>query len=351
MKRYLSLFFVLVLAFGILAGCSSSDANTNNDPANEENNSSSGEAEYELILGTTCSDPALAPDWNCFGHNIAKFVELVEEYSDGRIVVTPYWQSVLGGDTELFQSLVDGEIDFYFGNGFATADPRFAWTGLPFIWKSTEQIEELFANPEGELYLMNQEIYNEHGVMNLGQGIGTARGVANSEHPVRVPSDLNDLIVRTYEDIMVNTFFGGLCTISILPASEMYTAIQTGTVTGSEFPDGVYLRDGYDELVPYFTYLNWQVSMYAMKCNKAMYDSLPEDLQTLLVETSIEVGQETAADVMTEADEAEKAMVEAGMTIVEPDLAPFKAAVDPVYEKLGYAELRDKLYKEIGKTN
>ena len=39
------------------------------------------------------------------------------------------------------------------------------------------------------------------------------------------------------------------------------------------------------------------------------------------------------------------------MTIVETDLAPFMAAVDPVYEKLGYAELRDKLYKEIGKTN
>ena len=91
--------------------------------------------------------------------------------------------------------------------------------------------------------------------------------------------------------------------------------------------------------------------MQGLICGQSWFESLPEDLQTLLVETSIEVGQETAADVMTEADEAEKAMFEAGMTIVEPDLAPFKAAVDTVYEKLGYAELRDKLYKEIGKTN
>ena len=50
-------------------------------------------------------------------------------------------------------------------------------------------------------------------------------------------------------------------------------------------------------------------------------------------------------------EDAEKKMVEAGMTIVEPDVAPFKALVDPVYEKLGYAELREQLYKEIGKTN
>ena len=91
--------------------------------------------------------------------------------------------------------------------------------------------------------------------------------------------------------------------------------------------------------------------MQGLICGQSWFDSLPEDLQTLLVETAIEVGQETAADVMTEADEAEKAMVEGGMTVVEPDVAPFKAAVDPVYDKLGYAELREQLYKEIGKIN
>ena len=54
---------------------------------------------------------------------------------------------------------------------------------------------------------------------------------------------------------------------------------------------------------------------------------------------------------MSEVEDAEKKMAEAGMTIVEPDVEPFKALVDPVYEKLGYAELREQLYKEIGKTN
>ena len=64
----------------------------------------------------------------------------------------------------------------------------------------------------------------------------------------------------------------------------------------------------------------------------------------------MEIGKETAADVMAEVEEDEKLMVETGMTVVEPDVAPFKAAVEPVYEKLGYAELRDQLWAEIGKT-
>ena len=53
---------------------------------------------------------------------------------------------------------------------------------------------------------------------------------------------------------------------------------------------------------------------------------------------------------MAEVEEDEKLMVEAGMTVIEPDITPFKEAVEPVYEKLGYAELRDQLWAEIGKT-
>lgn len=52
----------------------------------------------------------------------------------------------------------------------------------------------------------------------------------------------------------------------------------------------------------------------------------PEDLQTLLTETAQEIGKETAADVMKEADEAEQQMKDAGLTVIEPDVQPFKDA-------------------------
>ena len=91
--------------------------------------------------------------------------------------------------------------------------------------------------------------------------------------------------------------------------------------------------------------------MQGLVCGQSWFESLPEDLQTLLVETAVEMGKTTAADVMAEIEDAEKKMVEAGVTVIEPDVAPFKEAVDPIYDKLGYTELREQLYKEIGKTN
>ena len=52
---------------------------------------------------------------------------------------------------------------------------------------------------------------------------------------------------------------------------------------------------------------------------------------------------------MTEADKCEQNMQKAGLKVVKPDIAAFKAAMKPAYDKLGYTQLRSQLYKEIGK--
>ena len=44
----------------------------------------------------------------------------------------------------------------------------------------------------------------------------------------------------------------------------------------------------------------------------------------------------------------EKTLTDNGMTIVEVDKDVFREAVKPAYEKLGWTELREQLYKEAG---
>lgn len=43
-------------------------------------------------------------------------------------------------------------------------------------------------------------------------------------------------------------------------------------------------------------------------------------------------------------------MVDEGMEIIEPDVEAFKKAADAAYDELGYTELRQQIYKEIGKS-
>ena len=169
--------------------------------------------------------------------------------------------------------------------------------------------------------------------------------------PINTPDDLKGLRIRTIgQEVCTETIAAMGATPISMSWGEVYNGIQSKALEGCEvqntssYPSKIYEVCNTQSKTGHFQL------MQGLICGKAWFDSLPADLQQLLEETAVEIGKETAADVMAEVEEDEKLMVEAGMTVVEPDITPFKEAVEPVYEKLGYAELRDQLWAEIGKT-
>jgi hypothetical protein len=48
--------------------------------------------------------------------------------------------------------------------------------------------------------------------------------------------------------------------------------------------------------------------------------------------------------------EIEKKLTEYGMVTTHPDVEPFKKAAEAAYVKLGFSDLRARIYKEIGKN-
>lgn len=86
-KKYISAAAVLAAA-GILAGCAADD----------------GEQRYAYPLGTASPEDTVTQIY------AEKFVEEVDRLSDGRVKITVYPNSVLGGDRELLESCYDGDI-------------------------------------------------------------------------------------------------------------------------------------------------------------------------------------------------------------------------------------------------
>ena len=191
----------------------------------------------------------------------------------------------------------------------------------------------------------------DHGIKILSFAFydGPRQFMTNKE--IKTPEDLEGMRIRTIgQEVCTETIQAMGATPISMSWGEVYNGIQSKALEGCEvqntssYPSRIY------EVCKYQTKTNHFQLMQGLVCGQNWFESLPEDLQTLLVETSNEIGKETAANVMTEVEEAEKKMIEAGVTVTEPDPAPFKAAVDPIYDKLGYTELREQLYKEIGKT-
>jgi TRAP-type C4-dicarboxylate transport system substrate-binding protein len=59
--------------------------------------------------------------------------------------------------------------------------------------------------------------------------------------------------IRTYEDELVNTFWGKIGTASIIPGSEIYSALQTKTVDAMEFHASGVVNFKLYEVTSYFS--------------------------------------------------------------------------------------------------
>jgi len=77
-------------------------------------------------------------------------------------------------------------------------------------------------------------------------------------------------------------------------------------------------------------------------------DKLPAEYQQIVLDACYNNAYENAMSIVAAQADMEKTLVDNGMTIIEVDKALFNEAVAPAYEKLGWTELRAKIYEEAG---
>ena len=134
----------------------------------------------------------------------------MEKNSNGRYVVDIYWYSSYASDVDPFQMIQDGETDFNFGAGMSSVDKRFAWQRIPFLLPDLDTVREKLANPNAEGFAINTKLYEENGIKLLAQNSGLQRHIFSTDKLIKVPKDLANETFRTYEDAIVDEFYGGL---------------------------------------------------------------------------------------------------------------------------------------------
>src|SRR5690606_11592622 len=131
--------------------------------------------------------------------------------------------------------------------------------------------------------------------------------------------------------------------------TEVYTAVQQKAIDGAEGQHTASYTSHLYEVLKYIDKTAHFQLVNGIIVGEKWFQTLPADLQQLLIEETKAVAAENARYIEQVADEYEQKMVEAGMEVVEVDLEAFKAAAEQAYEVLGLKELRDQIYAEIGK--
>lgn len=269
------------------------------------------------------------------GFHIAalKFKELVEAGSDLTIEIHP--NAELGDERTLLEGMQFGTIDMgVITNGpVSNFSPEIAVLELPFLFSTNEEAYKVMDGPIGQELLGNLDKVGLKGLAYAERGF---RNLTNSKKEILSPTDMKGLKIRVMENpVYIDTFKALGANAVPMAWTEALTAMQQGTIDGQENPVNVIYSFKLAETQKFMSFTRHTYAPAIFVMGKNLFSSLDAETQTLVKESAQKAAEwERQWNKEKEAEQLEaiKAM---GMKVSSPDLAPFQAAIAPVYAKYG----------------
>lgn len=296
-----------------------------------------------IIAGSLLvSSSALAVQTFQLAHNAAEgnpkwdaselFAELVEEKTDGEIIVDVGGNAQYGDDVEALTQMRLGSLAFSANSQGTTSGviPQFSILGLPFLFDSLPTAWRVM---DGEVGDELKQLAEAQGLVLLALWDNGIRNVSNNVRPIETPDDLDGIKIRTPPDPVTVDIFEALgANPTPMNFSELYIALQQGVVDGQENPLMNIYSSKLHEVQDYISLTGHKYESTPLLMSKVVWDSLSSEDQQAVQEAAVEAG-EFNRQASLEADEnLRSAMEEEGVEFNEVDKAPFIEATQSVYD-------------------
>ncbi|HXM80708.1 MAG TPA: TRAP transporter substrate-binding protein [Burkholderiales bacterium] len=321
-----------------------------------------GIAALALVLGAA---QAQQPIVIKFSHVVAKntpkgqaaeyFKKLADERTKGRVRVEVYANSALYKDGEEMEMLQIGAVQML-APSLAKFGPlgarEFEVFDLPFLFDTYADVHKVTQGPVGRALFRKLEPKGITGLAYWDNGFK----IMSANKPLKMPSDFKGLKMRIQSSKVLDQQMRDLGAIpQVMAFSEVYQALQTGVVDGTENPpSNLYTQKMY-EVQKYATVSNHGIVGYAVIVNRKFWSSLPADVRTAL-EGAMKDATDYANDIAKkENDDALEAVRKSGKTqvytLTPEERRAWKKALIGVHREQGARigkETLDAMYKAIG---
>lgn len=285
------------------------------------------------------------------GQAIAFFKKRAEELTSGRVNVQIYANSQLYKDKEEIEALQLGAVDM-----IAPTLSKFGPLGirdfevfdLPYIFDDFDKVHKVTRGPVGRMLLGKLQ---RKGITGLAfWDAGFKPFYAN--RPIRTPEDMQGLKMRIASSKVIDAQMRALDTLpQTMALSEVYTALQTGVVDGTENVATNFYTQKMYEVQKYMTLTNHGYVGYAVVANKNFWEHLPADIRARLEQAMDEATTVANDEALKEQGLIVQAIKDTGKTEII-DLSPaqraaFKAKLLPVHRAMASrigAETMDAVY-------
>lgn len=273
---------------------------------------------------------------------LESLVTNVGSRSEGRLQIQLYPNSQLGSDEDVLEQARAGApvavvVD---GGRLANFVNEFGILGAPYLANGYDGIRKVVTSDLFQEWVDELADTSGHQVLSFNWWQGERHVV--TKKPVTQPSDLNGVRLRTPgAAVWTETVsaMGGVPTA--MPFAEVYSAIEQNVIDGTEVQLPALVGARLDEVVTHVTMTGHINLITGLVTSASWFDSLPEDLQSILLEESLAAGDVASYGTRDALASIEEFLVNEGVSVDYIDIAPFVEATAGVYDKLGYGDLRE----------
>jgi tripartite ATP-independent transporter DctP family solute receptor len=268
----------------------------------------------------------------------------VAEASGGRLEIRLFPNSQLGPDEDVLEQARAGApvavvVD---GGRLAVFQNEFGVLGAPFLASGYDGIRKVVTSDMFEEWVLALADGSGLQVLSFNWWQGERHLLTNKE--INTPADLSGIRMRTPgAPVWTGTVAAMGATPTPMPWAEVYSALSANVIDGAEAQFPAIVGAKLDEVISHITKTGHINLITGLVTSAAWFDSLPEDLQTILREEALKAGDVASYGTQDSLAGIERELTEKGVSVREVDVTPFKEATAPVYDDLGYGDLRDTL--------
>jgi C4-dicarboxylate-binding protein DctP len=319
-----------------------------------------------LAAGASFNAWAQAPIVIKFSHVVAtdtpkgqaaeRFKALAEKATQGRVKVEVYPNSQLYKDKEELEALQLGAVQML-APSLAKFGPlgvkEFEAFDLPYIFPTKASLYAVTEGPIGKSLLQKLEPKGITGLAYWDNGFK----IMSANKPLRSAADFRGLKFRIQSSKVLDSQMRSLgANPQVLAFSEVYQALQTGVVDGTENPPSNMYTQKMHEVQKHLTVSNHGYLGYAVIVNKKFWDGLPADIRTQLTTAMRDATTFEKAIAQRDNDMAMDAIRKTGKTAIynltPQQQAEWRKALLPVHKQMESRigkELIDAINKEASK--
>ncbi len=289
------------------------------------------------------------------GNGSEFFAKRAAELTKGRVKVEVYPNSQLYKDKEEMEALQLGSVQM-----LAPSLSKFAPLGVkefevfdfPYLFDSFDELHKVQQGPVGKGLLAKLDAKGISGLAFWDNGFKSF----SSNRKMARPEDLKGLKMRIQSSKVLEAQMRALGAIpQVMAFSEVYQALQTGVVDGTENPHSNLYSQKMNEVQKNITITDHGFVGYAVVVNKKFWDGLPADIRAQLTQAMAEATKFTNDSAFKDNEDALAKIRATGkteiLTLSKADRVPWKRALVKVHKEMEPrvgAEILQAVYKETG---